>query len=95
MRKRRLLELIKQLKKESAGNKNLILGSVTKIKGSENNQTITVAEGIFNALKIYEGELAKIQAQIIKTAVELKKINDNAELLEEAAERVTINVDVE
>jgi len=78
LRERRLLKKSLEYKEKSKNNQNLILGSVTKIKGSrsdgEEDKTITVAESESNVFKIYEAELTKIQGQQIKIAVELKKM---------------------
>jgi uncharacterized protein YjcR len=77
LRERRLQKKILEYKEKSKHNQNLILGSVTKIKGINGpieDKTITVAESESNTIKIYETELTKIQAQQIKIAIELKKM---------------------
>ena len=77
LRERRLQKKSLEYKEKSKNNQKLILGSVTKIKGTNGrikNKTITIAEAEFNVLKIYETELTKIQTQQIKLAVELKKM---------------------
>jgi len=78
IRERRLMKRVKQLNEESLANKNLTLGSVTKINGSKGTEfpmdkTITVAEAAFNALRIYEAELTKVQTRKANLAIELRK----------------------
>lgn len=74
LRERRLQKEVKHLKEESAGNKKLILSSVTKIRGAEEDKTITVAEAVFNSIKTHEAELTKIAAQKTKLAAEIKSL---------------------
>ena len=87
IRELRLLKRVKDLQDASAGKTALILGSVTKSKikrdgdkfGGDENMITAVEEGILTSIKIYERELTKVQAQIVKIAEKLIQLEKSAD----------------
>lgn len=87
LRERRLLLKIQKIEQESESGKKPVLDKITKMRGSDDDKTITEATAAHNVRKIYEAELTKIQAQKIKCASELAKIlkNNTSEEFENSA----------
>ena len=84
VRELRLLQYIKEVRDAGAGRKELVLGSVSKSKikreggkfqGVE-DMLMTTEDALFTSLRIYEGELTRVQRELARNALELAKLLD-------------------